>query len=530
LWQAKILLLQRIMFNELDAFDQGLESPSKLLTILKPLDSKEDQIEKKSIAFNLSALVARKWLNVKTKPNEFEVDDIFEGAKSTHWWPKLVARKWLNVKTKPNEFEADDIFEEKMLNQTEYDTAVTLEPHISRATDVQNLRVFVGTWNVGGEAPNHGLNLDEWLHASSAPADIYVLGFQEIVPLNAGNILGVEDNGPAVKWTALIRQTLNKNVSQSSNSSPCSWNETRNSSETLYSFDSDFGGSQAHKTSVPYLKDSSNTSILLSKPNGEPKSSSFELEGKFSLADHLSLAMINTVDSNGSFGSAPSEDESAFSGRDSPCTVLHSQMSCSSSSDRYDSNEMNYISDPSQSNYCLAASKQMVGMFLCVWVRTDLRHHVRDLKVSCVGRGLMGYHGNKGSISISMLFHQTSFCFVCTHLTSGEKGGDEIRRNSDVTEIIKKTYFPQSSKILVQETPESILEHDQVIRLGDLNYRLALHYSDSKKLLEKNDWEALLQKDQVGHHLEWILDTRLLIQKSRGSLYITLLIKVATFM
>ncbi|KAH9326326.1 hypothetical protein KI387_006504, partial [Taxus chinensis] len=102
-----------------------------------------------------------------------------------------------------------------------------------------------------------------------------------------------------------------------------------------------------------------------------------------------------------------------------------------------------------------------------------------------------------GSISISMLVHQTSYCFVCTHLTSGQKGGDEIRRNSDVTEIIKKTHFPQSGKILVKKTPESILEHDQVIWLGDLNYRLALHYSDSKKLLEKNDWEALLQKDQL---------------------------------
>lgn len=33
--------------------------------------------------------------------------------------------------------------------------------------------------------------------------------FQEIVPLNAGNILGAEDNGPANKWLWLIRKTLN---------------------------------------------------------------------------------------------------------------------------------------------------------------------------------------------------------------------------------------------------------------------------------------------------------------------------------
>lgn len=33
--------------------------------------------------------------------------------------------------------------------------------------------------------------------------------FQEIVPLNAGNVLGAEDNAPAKKWVALIRRTLN---------------------------------------------------------------------------------------------------------------------------------------------------------------------------------------------------------------------------------------------------------------------------------------------------------------------------------
>ena len=38
--------------------------------------------------------------------------------------------------------------------------------------------MFVGTWNVGGKAPqgHDGLNLREWLK-SSAPADIYVVGY-----------------------------------------------------------------------------------------------------------------------------------------------------------------------------------------------------------------------------------------------------------------------------------------------------------------------------------------------------------------
>ena len=43
----------------------------------------------------------------------------------------------------------------------------------------------------------------------------------------------------------------------------------------------------------------------------------------------------------------------------------------------------------------MVASKQMVGIFLTVWVRSEIRADVRNLKVSCVGRGLMGYLGNK---------------------------------------------------------------------------------------------------------------------------------------
>ena len=39
--------------------------------------------------------------------------------------------------------------------------------------------------------------------------------------------------------------------------------------------------------------------------------------------------------------------------------------------------------------------KQMVGIYLTIWVRSELKDHVQNMKVSCVGRGLMGYLGNK---------------------------------------------------------------------------------------------------------------------------------------
>lgn len=67
---------------------------------------------------------------------------------------------------------------------------------------------------------------------------------------------------------------------------------------------------------------------------------------------------------------------------------------------------------------------------------------------------------SQGSISISMSVHQTSFCFICSHLTSGEKEGDELRRNSDVMEILRKTRFPRVHSMGDENSPETILEHE----------------------------------------------------------------------
>ncbi|BAT95390.1 type I inositol polyphosphate 5-phosphatase 8-like [Vigna umbellata] len=297
-------------------------------------------------------------------------------------WPNFNVRKWLNKRSNGDSFHPDYSLPEGWLmdstNELKHSAAVKEAPSVSDI-DTLNPRMFVGTWNVGGKSPNQGLNLREWLMLPS-PADIYVIGFQEIIPLNAGNVLGPEDSGPATKWLTLIREALNSNTGEES------------------------------------------------------------------------------------------------------CTTL-----CSSSEHE------------EQPYYCLAASKQMVGIFLCVWVREDLYKHVTNLKVSCVGRGIMGYLGNKGSVSISMTLYHTTFCFVGTHLASGEKDGDEIRRNLDVSEILKKTKFSHSFKALAQPfpPPETILDHDKIIWLGDLNYRLAAGYDDTLELLKKNDWQALLEKDQL---------------------------------
>ncbi|CAN6208199.1 unnamed protein product, partial [Urochloa humidicola] len=148
-------------------------------------------------------------------------------------------------------------------------------------------------------------------------------------------------------------------------------------------------------------------------------------------------------------------------------------------------------------SYCLIASKQMVGLFLSVWVKRELVEHVGHLRVDCVGRGIMGWLGNKGCIAISMTLHRSSLCFVCSHLASGEKEGDELRRNADVAEILRCAHFPRTCRAPgSHRVPEKIMDHDRMIWLGDLNYRVSLSYEETRTLLEENDWDTLLEKDQ----------------------------------
>lgn len=96
-----------------------------------------------------------------------------------------------------------------------------------------------------------------------------------------------------------------------------------------------------------------------------------------------------------------------------------------------------------------------------------------------------------------MSVHETSFCFVCSHLASGEKEGDEIKRNADAAEILKSTQFTKICKKPNKRAPERIMDHDRIIWLGDLNYRVSLSYEDTRMLLEDNDWDKLLEKDQL---------------------------------
>lgn len=114
------------------------------------------------------------------------------------------------------------------------------------------------------------------------------------------------------------------------------------------------------------------------------------------------------------------------------------------------------------SKYKLMAGKKMVGVFVSVWMKRELlrKFCVSNVKVCSVACGIMGYLGNKGAVSVSMSIEGTSFCFIAAHLASGEKKGDEIRRNHQVSEIFRRTSFPQAAKTDNSSPPLNIMGHE----------------------------------------------------------------------
>ncbi|KAI4351541.1 hypothetical protein L6164_005899 [Bauhinia variegata] len=337
-----------------------------------------------------------------------------QNPRSHQRFSKRYSRNHKGEKPSNSWSEISDAIEDESSNDSE--GSVEIDPCILN----NELSIFVGTWNVAGRSPVGSLavDLDDWLNLKNTAADIYVLGFQEIVPLKALNVIGTEDQAVATNWNLLIGKSLN------------------------------------HQYGFPWL-----------------------------------TPMLNSIsgDNYNYMETAPSSER---------------RMSCSSHTGTpvkaaWDKTQNDNVKEDIK--YTLVASKKMVGVFISVWIKKELlrKYCISDVKVSSVACGIMGYLGNKGSVAVSMLIEGNSFCFVAAHLASGEKKGDEGRRNYQAMEIFRRTCFPRTPKDDNYPHPLTILGHDRIFWFGDLNYRLYLEDHFARQLIRKQDWKALQEYDQL---------------------------------
>ncbi|KAL6509838.1 Inositol polyphosphate phosphatase, catalytic domain ues [Orobanche gracilis] len=478
-------------------------------------------------------VVLRKWLNIANSNSDYSADtDSDSEPVETCDWPR--DSRFRNEK--PDEVQVDANAPDALPRTRRRKSETFRAQYIS----TKEIRVCAATWNVGGLVPPDDLDLGGWLDIDD-PADIYVIGLQEIIPLNAGNIFGAEDNRPVSKWEMLIRKALNqvppliKFKSFSDPPSPSKFKppeDAPNIEETVLESDSEVEGE------IYPLNEESNVfaEVRAGTVTGENLlcadnlTNSVEQEFKRQFSSQKMLHRLNCLEPEDSeentealntqytkqlTKSLTGRERIGLSWPEPPLHLLAQHGFDKPSSSTYNSFKSNTITEnrmkfdlaslaeidleslinrKRRPPYVRIVSKQMVGIFITIWVHRCLRRHIQNLNVSTVGVGVMGYIGNKGSISVSMSVHQTLFCFVCTHLTSGDKETDIVKRNADVLEIHKRTRFNSLAGIGL---PRSIYDHERIIWLGDLNYRISLPYERTRELISKKEWSMLLERDQL---------------------------------
>lgn len=151
--------------------------------------------------------------------------------------------------------------------------------------------------------------------------------------------------------------------------------------------------------------------------------------------------------------------------------------------------------------YTILEKKQMVGLYLCVVVKQELKPAISDVSIAAVKTGLSGFHGNKGAVAIRFRINDSSFCFVNSHLAAHHS--NFIERNADAATILKQPVFP----ILREEYPHLslvnggdgtlILDHEKIFFFGDLNYRVNLSNERVRELSLQKNWAELYKNDQL---------------------------------
>jgi hypothetical protein len=86
-----------------------------------------------------------------------------------------------------------------------------LENHLDKYTTTEELSIFLGSWNVGGQNLKDEISLYEWLYPKNKvkkTPDIYCIGLQEIVELNANFILLSSNQHRVEYWRNMVKNNL----------------------------------------------------------------------------------------------------------------------------------------------------------------------------------------------------------------------------------------------------------------------------------------------------------------------------------
>jgi len=136
-------------------------------------------------------------------------------------------------------------------------------------------------------------------------------------------------------------------------------------------------------------------------------------------------------------------------------------------------------------------SIRLLGIVLSMFCLEKHIPHLRGIETQYTRLGLNGYWGNKGAVSVRYQVYGVSVCVLNSHLIPHDHQNEMRLLNYD-TVLSGHTYSEAST--------QSIMYHDYVFWMGDLNFRLeenTFNFEEISMKLEKGEFSDLLAVDQL---------------------------------
>lgn len=150
---------------------------------------------------------------------------------------------------------------------------------------------------------------------------------------------------------------------------------------------------------------------------------------------------------------------------------------------------------PTHGNYKMIKMVHMLRIVMFVYVEDSYEEILSTVDISKVPTGLLGIMGNKGGVGIRMNIHDTSLCFINSHLAAHQNGCK--RRNKDYRDVDRKMKFKKTS------TQCKIRDHDKIFWIGDLNYRIDdKNIEEVKRKIGEKEYTDILQNDQLRQQMD----------------------------
>ena len=143
-------------------------------------------------------------------------------------------------------------------------------------------------------------------------------------------------------------------------------------------------------------------------------------------------------------------------------------------------------------DYEFIAGRQLAGLLIATYVRSDLRSQIRGISKAFVRCGAMGNSiANKGAVGVRFQLHMTTLAFETAHLAAHQT--EVEKRNRNFTRIMDQMVYEDSGN----SQPILTLSHDKVFFFGDLNYRIDRSLEDTLSLIKEKNYDKLLSEDQL---------------------------------